>query len=42
MSCSPLVCVNWDVGDVFGYLGEVLMFILLFMCLSVDISEEMD
>lgn len=23
-------------------LGEVLMFILLFMCLSVDISEEMD
>lgn len=22
--------------------GEVLMFILLFMCLSVDISEEMD
>lgn len=35
--------MNWDVGVFVVILpGEVLMFILLFMCLSVDISEEMD
>lgn len=40
--CSGL-CENGMLGVfVVILLGEVLMFILLFMCLSVDISEEMD
>jgi hypothetical protein len=40
---AALVCVNLDVGVFIVILpGEVLMFILLLMCLSLDISKEMD
>lgn len=37
-----MVCVNWGAGVLATLPGDVLMFILLFMCLSVDMSEEMD